>query len=191
MKGYLEAAGSIQECILGSNKCWGHSSFLSGCWKLGNFVASLQSRFPRLFSYAKDPWVTVKEAFNSQEISKMFHLPLSEQAYAEYLTVQTLMTTHNRIMDAKDIWFWQGTCSAYKPKTFYSLMHSSLSFNPLLLWIWKSACTMKIKVLAWMLIMDRLNTKDMVERRHWHLDDGVNCVLCPLHTREDSNHLFF
>ena len=50
---------------------------------------------------------------------------------------------------------------------------------------------MKIKVFAWMLIMDMLNTKDMVERRHWHLDDGVNCLLCPLRTRETRNHLFF
>uniref|UniRef100_A0A453KDL4 Reverse transcriptase zinc-binding domain-containing protein n=1 Tax=Aegilops tauschii subsp. strangulata TaxID=200361 RepID=A0A453KDL4_AEGTS len=42
-----------------------------------------------------------------------------------------------------------------------------------------------------MLIMDRLNTKDMVERRHWHIDDGVQCVLCPTHSREDRDHLFF
>ena len=49
---------------------------------------------------------------------------------------------------------------------------------------------MKIKVFAWMLIMDRLNTKDMVERRQWHLDDGVNCVICPLQARETRDHLF-
>ena len=36
----------------------------------------------------------------------------------------------------------------------------------------------EIKVFAWILIMDRLNTKDMVERRHWHMDDGV--FLSPL-----------
>ena len=70
-------------------------------------------------------------------------------------------------------------------------MHSNMSFNPLLLWIWRSSCTMKIKVFAWMLIMDRLNTKDMVERRHWHMDDGVFCLLCSLRTRETRNHLFF
>ena len=102
-----------------------------------------------------------------------------------------MMTTHIRDLDANDIWYWLGTCNAFKPKIFYSFMHSTLSFNPLLLWIWKSSCTMKIKVFAWMLIMDRLNTKDMVERRHWHLDDGVNCVLCLLLTRETRNQLFF
>ena len=39
--------------------------------------------------------------------------------------------------------------------------------------------------------MDRLNTKDMVERRHWHMEDGVHCRLCPLQTRETRDHLFF
>ena len=39
--------------------------------------------------------------------------------------------------------------------------------------------------------MDRLNTKDMVERIHWHIDDGVHYVLCPTQTREDRDHLFF
>ena len=96
----------------------------------------------------------------------MFHLPLSEQAYHEYMTIQTFMTTHSRELDAKDICYWQGTCNAFKHKLFYYFMHSTLSFNPLLLWIWKSSWTMKIKVFAWMLIMDRLNTKDMVDRRH-------------------------
>ena len=170
----------------------GHSTlFWSDKWKIGDSVAPLQSRFPRLFSYVKDPWITVFEAFQSQDMINMFHLPLSAQAYQEFLTVQDLMVSCSREVEQKDTWFWQGTCNAFKPKLFYSFMHSNMSFNPLLLWIWKSSYTMKIKVFAWMLIMDRLNTKDMVERRHWHLDDGVNCLLCPLRTRETRNHLFF
>ena len=165
--------------------------FWSDKWKIGDSVAPLQSRFSRLFSYVKDPWVTVYEVFQSQDMINMFHLPLSAQAYQELLTVQDLMASCRREEEQTDTWFWQGTCNAFKPKLFYSFMHSNMSFNPLLLWIWKSSCTMKIKVFAWMLIMDRLNTKDMVERRHWHLDDGVNCLLCPLRTRETRNHLFF
>ena len=39
--------------------------------------------------------------------------------------------------------------------------------------------------------MDKLNTKDMVERRHWHMEDGVHCRLCPLQARETRDHLFF
>lgn len=39
--------------------------------------------------------------------------------------------------------------------------------------------------------MDRLKTKDMLERRHWNITDGHNCILCPSHSREDSYNLFF
>ena len=110
---------------------------------------------------------------------------------SDLTTLQSLLGGHNRAPGSKDIWFWNGTAKGYSPKLFYSHTFASESFNPLTAWIWKSSCTMKIKVFAWMLIMDRLNTKDMVDRRHWHLEDGVSCVLCPLQTRETRDHLFF
>ena len=39
--------------------------------------------------------------------------------------------------------------------------------------------------------MDRINTKDMILRRHWHIDDGPHCVLCRAHSLETRDHLFF
>jgi len=154
-------------------------------------VSSLQLRFPRLYSYVKDPWVTAMEFLGSQDIFQHFHLPLSSQAFDELTILQSMLDGLIRAPGSKDIWFWKGTAKGYSPKLFYSHTFVSASFNPLTAWIWKSSCTMKIKVFAWMLIMDRLNTKDMVDRRHWHLEDGVNCVLCPLQTRETRDHLFF
>ncbi|XP_073360718.1 uncharacterized protein [Aegilops tauschii subsp. strangulata] len=160
-------------------------------WQLDDQVSSLQIRFPGLFSYVKDPWITAKEFLDSHDMFQHFHLPLSSQAFDDLTTLQSLLGGHNRAPGSKDIWFWNETAKGYSPKLFYSHTFASESFNPLTSWIWKSSCTMKIKVFAWMLIMDRLNTKDMVERRHWHLEDGVNCVLCPLQTRETRDHLFF
>ena len=154
-------------------------------------VSTLQLRFPRLFSYVKDPWITILEFLDSQDIFQHFHLPLSSQAFDDLAILQSMLGGLNRTPGSKDIWFWKGTAKGYSPKLFYSHTFVSESFNPLAAWIWKSSCTMKIKVFAWMLIMDRLNTKDMVDRRHWHLEDGVNCVLCPLQTRETRDHLFF
>ncbi|XP_073360069.1 uncharacterized protein [Aegilops tauschii subsp. strangulata] len=160
-------------------------------WQLDDQVSSLQFRFPRLYSYVKDPWITAQEFLDSQGMFQHFHLPLSSQAFDDLTTLQSLLGGHNRTPGSKDIWFWNGTAKGYSPKLFYSHTFATESFNPLTAWIWKSSCTMKIKVFAWMLIMDRLNTKDMVDRRHWHLEDGVNCVLCPLQTRETRDHLFF
>lgn len=50
---------------------------------------------------------------------------------------------------------------------------------------------MKTKVFAWLLLRDSLNTRDILQRRHWKVSDDSNCVLCPLRTHEDRVHLFF
>ena len=42
--------------------------FWSDNWNLGNEVSSLQNRFSMLFSFAKDPWISVKEIFNTQDM---------------------------------------------------------------------------------------------------------------------------
>ena len=41
------------------------------------------------------------------------------------------------------------------------------------------------------MLVDRLNTKDMLRRRHCNIQDDDHCVLCPLGVVEDLEHLFF
>jgi hypothetical protein len=50
---------------------------------------------------------------------------------------------------------------------------------------------LRIKVFGWLLISDRLNTRDMLRRRHWNVSNDLACVLCPTHWTEDWKHLFF
>ena len=133
----------------------------------------------------------VKAIFNSIDLYQHFHLPLSAQDFDELNLIRYMLVSHTRDDTCKDLWFWQGSSKVYKPKLFYGHVFQNETFNHLLCWIWKSSCTIKIKVFAWMLIMDRLNTKDMVDRRHWHMDDGVTCRLCPLQVRETRDHLLF
>jgi hypothetical protein len=47
-----------------------------------------------------------------------------------------------------------------------------------------------MKVFAWLLLMDRLNTRDMMIRRHWQLQTGANCVMCNQNHLETRDHLF-
>ncbi len=61
-----------------------------------------------------------------------------------------------------------------------------------MIWLWKTKCVMKIKVFAWLLFCDRLNTRDMLDRRHCAKeDDDLTCALCNTHQRETRLHLFF
>jgi hypothetical protein len=50
---------------------------------------------------------------------------------------------------------------------------------------------MKHKVFAWLLLSDRLNTRDLLKRRHWKVTEDEHCVLCPGRIFEDRIHLFF
>ena len=50
---------------------------------------------------------------------------------------------------------------------------------------------MRIKMFAWLMLNDRLNTKDMIKRRHWNVTNEYHCVLCPRSNHEDRDHLFF
>ncbi len=57
--------------------------------------------------------------------------------------------------------------------------------------IWKSKCTMKIKVFLWLLLMDRLNTKEHLQRKRFSTQGGTICNICNLATTEDYTNLFF
>jgi hypothetical protein len=46
-------------------------------------------------------------------------------------------------------------------------------------------------VFAWLLLRDRLNTRDLLQRRHWKVTDDTHCELCPARIYEDRVNLSF
>jgi hypothetical protein len=60
------------------------------------------------------------------------------------------------------------------------------------MWIWDSSCANKIKVFAWLLLMDRLNAINILRRKKHKLQrNDYRCVLCAAHCEETIFHLFF
>jgi hypothetical protein len=57
--------------------------------------------------------------------------------------------------------------------------------------IWKSKALPKLKVLCWLLMMDRLNMRELMLRKNWNLDSGPDCALCLRADLETRDHLFF
>lgn len=49
---------------------------------------------------------------------------------------------------------------------------------------------LRIKFFAWLLLVDRLNTKISTAKKTQHLDEGRHCVLCHEQVDETSLHLF-
>ena len=124
-----------------------------------------------------------------QKLSSLFSLPLSQQAFNELENLQILLENNPPSQD-QDVWSY---CwgEKYTAGQFYLKVFSSLTVPKTYGWIWETCCTMNYKVFAWLLLRDRLNTKDMLKRRHWNVADNDHCVLCPLRTYEDRQHLFF
>ena len=74
---------------------------------------------------------------------------------------------------------------------FYRFLFEQLPKNDALAAIWKSKSLPKLKVFSWLLMIDRLNTRDLMQRKQWHLDTGPNCVLCQSGSLEDRDQLLF
>jgi hypothetical protein len=163
--------------------------FWSDKWKIGESTIPLSERFPRLFSYDLDDKLSAAEVYGTQDRTQLFHLPLSVQAYDEFCNLQMILA-QNPLSGSKDSWSYQWG-DGYRPARFYAHAHASFQADPIYLWLWKSSCTMNIKVFAWLLPSDRLNTRDLLQRRNWKVTEDKHCVLCVTRAYEDRLHLFF
>ena len=80
---------------------------------------------------------------------------------------------------------------SYSSQKFYMLCFLSIQ-PPSLRWIWKCKAFMKIKVFAWLMFLDRTNTRDMLERKHCKPPNvPSSCAMRSSGERETRNHLFF
>jgi hypothetical protein len=158
-------------------------------WKLDGSYVPLCQRFPRLFSYVLDDKMSASQVYMFEDRASLFHLPLSAQAYGELGELQRLLDDHP-LSGEKDAWTFQWG-DTYRPSKFYAHIHAHLQAPPVFKWLWKSACIMKLKVFAWLLLSDRLNTRDLLVRRNWKVTEDKHCVLCVTRSYEDRFHLFF
>ncbi|TVU23022.1 hypothetical protein EJB05_32749, partial [Eragrostis curvula] len=72
---------------------------------------------------------------------------------------------------------------------YYEYTFRDVDFPRPLKWIWRTQCTPKIKVFAWLMGVDRLNTRNMLRRRNFNVQPNHNCVLCRRNTEETRCHL--
>ena len=151
----------------------------------------LQTIFPRLFSFALEDKISVKQMLSSEDRTVLFALPLSQQAFEEFLGLQTLLADVTLTANSKDEWKTIWKDGAYTSSRYYHHCFRDQRASKIYDWIWESKLMLKIKVFAWLMVSDRLNTRDMLRRRHWNVTDVFHCVLCPSHITEDWLHLFF
>jgi hypothetical protein len=93
-------------------------------------------------------------------------------------------------VNTNDKWILRQNEKSYSTKKVYNAL-SNHPVAPLpFKWIWSSACLPKQKFFFWLLAHDRLNTKDMMERKSFYVQCN-KCVLCDDQSVEIMAHLFF
>lgn len=145
----------------------------------------------RLLSFAHDKDSSVKNFVEEQELENLFQLPLSVEAYAELVQLQSRMNASSLSSSLPDGWSFAWNTASYKPKDFYRHCFRNITPPPYLTWIWRSRCTMKHRVFTWLMMVDRINTRDMLRRRNFNVGGDLGCLLCDAGSRETRNHLLF
>lgn len=147
---------------------------------------------PSLFLFAKDPKISFWKLRTSDSLLSCFRIPMTRQAFDEMQALQEeLALLPLGPLDSKDSWTFIWGPQKFSYNQYYQHHFSMLATPRLLTWLWKSRCTPKIKLFAWLLVNDRLNTRNILRQRNKFLEEGYNCVLCQEGIEETSEHLFF
>jgi hypothetical protein len=149
----------------------------------------LKSKYSRLYSFVLNSNMSATQVYEQEDLMSLFYLPLSRTAYAELQELQVIML-NNPLTEQSDVWTYVWG-ERYTSSKFYTHIHSHIQTPPVYQWLWESCCIMSHKMFAWLLLVDRLNTRDILQRRHWNTTDDTHCELCPLRAYEDRMHLFF
>jgi hypothetical protein len=145
--------------------------------------------FPHLYSFVLNEDCSVLQYTEREQNSNHFFIPMSEEAGSELIELQNAIAQTNRDISSADQWSYVWGQSTYHVKKFYDFFFREVIPNPCLPLIWKTKCVMKQKVFAWLLVRDRLNTRDMLCRRQCPIPDN-KCVVCH-QVQETRDHLFF
>jgi hypothetical protein len=156
--------------------------------KNGSSASLWEDMWNNKFSYTSRINITVERAKLLDNLHDIFQIPLSAKAYQQY-TLLNYELQELTLTQENDIWsyIW-GTQSYSVPKAYKSLS-GHMPTHPLLKLLWKTKCQPKHRVFFWLLLQDKLNTRDRLRRSNMHLE-SYTCKNCILQRNETSYHLF-
>ena len=148
-----------------------------------------EEKYPRAFSYCKNGDIPVQAFLNTTDLATTFNIPLSVQAHNELRKIQREVA-NVELTNANDTWTCCWGAQSFKTTSYYSYYFREITAHVAFKWLWKTKCTAKIKVFGWLLLSDRLNTRNMLKRRHYNIGTNLDCLLCGEHVEEPREHLF-
>jgi hypothetical protein len=144
--------------------------------------------FPELHSFAINKEITFQRATDHHELIQNFTLPLSTQAFQQLAVLREILDSMTAT-NSEDVWTYTWGNGLFSTSKAYKVLVGDRGTHPTFLWIWSSKCQMKHKVFFWLLLKDRLSTRDLLRRKNMDLD-CYSCELCLRHRLEKVTHLF-
>lgn len=173
---------SLAKCNIGDGKSallWAdqwHNSCLNEC-------------FPHLFSFAKNTLITVEVALNLEYLEDLFHLPLTVQAYEEFEQLEIICEELKSYREYNDTWSYILGSEQFSSSRAYNYMIGVKLVPPHFQWIWNNSCQPKHKIFFWMVLHDRINTRNLLRRKTFHLE-SYNCAVHTCQHEETLFHFF-
>ena len=137
----------------------------------------LHQKYPHLSSSAKNWNITVFEAVHLEYIDDMFHLPLLVEAHSELIQMEVDCHKARVRMEngEMDEWSYIWGNSNFSTQKAYKVMIGHHPTPPHFTWIWKSSSQAKHKFFFWLLLQDRINTRNLLARKNFQLQ-SYSCV---------------
>jgi hypothetical protein len=122
----------------------------------------LQQTYPELFSYCKDPFASVQKVKAESMPVTLFHLPLSTEADVQFQHMQNMLQSVN-LNQTPDQWLYQWGSNLFSSSKAYRLLIGNIPVHQVYKWLWKSSCQNKRKFFFWLLLKDRLSTRELLK----------------------------
>ena len=149
----------------------------------------MKEKYPQLFSFLAKPKCSI-QFFLEQEPDRVFMLPHSQQAAAQLQEVQNFLLERIGDENLNDKWTYSWGNSRFRSSKAYTKLIGHSEASPLFKQLCASSNLGKHKFFFWLLIRDRLNTRNLLKRKNMELDD-YTCVLYNIGCEETNFHLFF
>jgi hypothetical protein len=119
---------------------------------------------------------------------EIFQLPLTIEAFQQY-SLLSAEITNMKLNRNPDEWryIW-GSCQ-YSVHKAYRALSGHMPTHPVFNNLWASKCQLKHKIFCWLLLHDKLNTRERLRIRHMALET-YTCENCTLQGPKTTYHLF-